>query len=299
MNYHIRVPATSANLGPGFDCLGMALELYFHLWAKPANQWRLELDGEGSADLDCSEDNLIVQTYLQTCAKFGWAPTCFQLRCDNHVPVCRGLGSSSTAIVAGISLAFLHHHEMDRQRIFEFANYVEGHPDNVGPAIFGGVQFLDLAKENAVLTALELHPAIRMCVVVPDFHVSTDAMRTGLPEISPAESAKNQALLSGLIQGLAAFDAELLRNSEKDLRHQPFRLQNQPQTHKLFQAMQKSGLGSGVFLSGSGPSVGMWVNSTFQVKNLEPILLPLGIAHRVHFLAPDLEGVFYESVSDS
>ena len=220
---HIRVPATSANLGSGFDTVGLALEYYdeleFTLNANPDDTAaHIEIHGEGEDTLPRDETHLVVSTFRRACATFGLGRLGFTLEATNNIPQARGMGSSAEAIVAGIAAAaaFAQPGDLNRPAIFDMAAQIEGHPDNVAPAVFGGLTVSwDFATAEGVGSVAipggePLHggfhtvnypvdPAITAAVFVPDYELSTEKARQALPKELPHKDAVYNVSRVGLL----------------------------------------------------------------------------------------------------
>ncbi|UCH11142.1 MAG: homoserine kinase, partial [Fidelibacterota bacterium] len=139
--YRTSVPATTANLGPGYDILGLALDLYLVATAIPAEEWFFELRGEGRHLLDTCDMNLMARAFRESCDRYGWEVQPLRVESDNPIPLARGLGSSAAAIVTGMALAQLvNRGSIDKDALFRDAAELEGHPDNVAAAVYGGLQ---------------------------------------------------------------------------------------------------------------------------------------------------------------
>ena len=200
---HVRVPATSANLGSGFDTVGLALdyhdELTFTLNDDPNDGIaHVIIHGEGADALPCDETHLVVSTFRRACATFGLGRLGFTLEATNNIPQARGMGSSAEAIVAGIAAAaaFAQTGDLNRPAVFDMAAQIEGHPDNVAPAVFGGLtvswdfETAEGVGSVAVPGGEPLHggfhavnypvdPSITAAVFVPDYELSTEKARQG------------------------------------------------------------------------------------------------------------------------
>ncbi len=257
----VSVPATSANLGPGYDVLGLALDLRLAATARPARDWNILIRGEGADQLPAKGENLMARAYVRLCGRRGWGGDPLEIEVDNPVPVARGLGSSATAIVAGMALAqLLHAGNMDRDELFREAVAMEGHPDNVAPAVFGGLQQVSMQGGKVTTDLLKLAATVKVLLVIPATIKSTDQMRAVVPEqLAPLVQAANDEALNHVLAGLADGDPEGLRYSEEDRRHQPYRLAVQPDSMAIFQLLQQHTDIAGAFLSGSGTTVGGWV----------------------------------------
>ncbi len=259
----VRVPATSANLGPGFDCLGLALELHDTITARIAGDGvRVSITGEGADDLAADESHLIAATMLVTFDRLGGRPAGFELRCENAIPQARGLGSSSAAIVAGLLLA-LHlveggPAELDEATVIQLAAEAEGHPDNVAPCVLGGVTIAWTASGPAGpagARAVRLADArgVLPVIFVPVQRGYTAQARAVLPATVPlADAAFNAARTALLVRALTG-TPELLFEATEDRLHQDYRAAAMPGTKNLLTTLRENDIAAVV--SGAGPSV--------------------------------------------
>ena len=250
----IIVPATTANIGLGFDSIGIAVDLYLTLTVvEPSNEWKIEHPfGEA---VPSNQENLIIETALAVC------PTLqpHHLVCESDIPMTRGLGSSSSAIVAGIELANqLGNLNLTPQQKVEWATKLEGHPDNVAPAILGGLVVATYDEESQEVEYLqkEIHSAIQGIALIPDFELSTKASRQVLPsEFVYSKAVQASSRSNVLVAALWQEDWEnVSRIVEKDLFHEPYRETLIPfltPVRKL--AKEKEAIGT--YLSGAGPTV--------------------------------------------
>src|SRR5512140_267255 len=187
-SFRILVPATTANLGPGFDCLGMALSLYNEIEVIPLDAPLDSLDivaieGEGAAELPCDDRNMIVYGMHRVFARAGVTPPPFTLKTINHIPMMSGLGSSSAAIVGGIVAGNeLIGNVFSREDMLALATEMEGHPDNVGPALLGGLIVAVATESLPIVTQVDV-PPLQVVIVTPDLQVSTDEARRMLPSL--------------------------------------------------------------------------------------------------------------------
>ncbi len=217
----IKAPASSANLGPGFDCLGLALNLY--------NIFRVEFAGEnrliGVEPRFNNEDNLFLQAYRAGCDSIGVKPEKLYVEFNADIPVSRGLGSSSSLLCAGLMAANqLHGEPLDREEIFQLAAGMEGHPDNVAPCIFGGLTAAAEAGGRFVCRQFAVHPEYKFTALIPDFEVTTEHARSVLPKEYPRELVvRNSSNLMLLCSALANGDIDLLREVGRDYIHEPYR----------------------------------------------------------------------------
>ncbi len=252
----LRVPATSANLGPGFDTLALALAMYLEIEAEAAAEFAIEATGR-NADL-CGEveGNLILATYRMLIEREGRTGTPLRLRMNNGIPLGMGCGSSAAARVAGVALA-AHFGSLgwDRMRIFEEAARLEGHPDNAASCVLGGFTVSGEVEERFV--ASRIAPSEEWCAVlaIPAEPLATSASRGVLPvEYARADAVHNLQCVALLTAGFAQADAALVRAGMRDWLHQPYRARVCPLLPLLQPLAQHAGV-MGVALSGAGPSV--------------------------------------------
>ena len=250
----IIVPATTANIGLGFDSIGIAVDLYLTLTVvEPSSEWKIE-HSFGEA-VPTNEENLIIETALAVCQTLQ--PQ--HLVCESDIPMTRGLGSSSSAIVAGIELANqLGELNLTSKQKVEWATKLEGHPDNVAPAILGGLVVATYDEENQEVDYLqkEIHSAIQGIALIPDFELSTKASRQVLPsEFVYSQAVQASSRSNVLVAALWQEDwNNVSRIVEKDLFHEPYRETLIPfltPVRKL--AKEKEAIGT--YLSGAGPTV--------------------------------------------
>ncbi len=253
----VEVPATSANLGPGFDCFGLALD-----WRERIELCALEsgfmidVSGEGADEIPRDESHLIIRSALVGLADLGVRAAGLRLSGHNTIPHGRGLGSSSAAIVAGlVAAAGLARAELDRGWLLRHATAIEGHPDNVAASLYGG--FVICA--NGDVTSIEPPSGLEAVAVVPNEPVSTAAARAALPAEVPLTDARfNVAHASVLTLGLARGDLTLIGRGLEDRLHQPRREHLYPRSMELVSRARELGA-VGATISGAGPTVLFWV----------------------------------------
>lgn len=256
----VTVPATSANLGPGFDCLGLALdlrdELSVELLDGPSAHVEIEVTGEGSGEVPQDRTHLVVRAIDATFARAGVDAPALRLRCHNRIPHSRGLGSSSAAIVAGIALArglLPPDARPDRDAALRLANALEGHPDNVAPALLGGFVVSGQQGDDVWARQVPVVDGLGAVVVVPPEGVRTEVARGLLPATVPhADAAANTGRAALLVAALAGDPASLLRATE-DFLHQAYRRPAMPASLDLVEALRSAGVPAVV--SGAGPTV--------------------------------------------
>lgn len=252
----VRTPASAANLGPGFDTLGLALTMHDRLSAEVLDDGlEVVVNGEGADDLPRDRSHLVVRAMDAAFDLLGEQPAGLRLTCDNTIPHARGLGSSSAAIVGGIVLARAlvegGDTRLDDAAAFQLASDLEGHPDNVAAALFGGFTIAWL--DGAVASVQRLDVAARVTVLVPPEPVSTEAARGLLPDRVPhQDAAANTSRAALLVAALTDDPAHLLAATE-DFVHQSYRAEAMPQSYELMQGLRAAGVPA--VISGAGPSV--------------------------------------------
>jgi homoserine kinase len=253
----VRVPATSANLGPGFDALGLALGLYDDVDIEMAGSGlSIEVSGEGEETAGRGEEHLVARTFRAAYASIGGVAEGLRIRCVNRIPHARGLGSSSAATVAGILAARALHPDGAKftdEDVLALATRVEGHPDNVAPCLAGGLTIAWQTPDGPRLTRLDVSPRVRPVALVPDARLSTERARGLLPEmVSHADAATNSGRAALLIAALTA-SPELLLDATEDRLHQSYRAPVMPESLDLVERLRRKGVAAVV--SGAGPTV--------------------------------------------
>jgi homoserine kinase len=258
----VRVPATSANLGPGFDTLGLALGYYDQLEVsvRPEPGVFVEVIGEGAADslapVATDETNLVVQAIAHAFAHAGVVMPGLSLRAHNTIPHSRGMGSSSAAIVSGLMAAkglLEGIATFDDDTMLDLATEMEGHPDNVAPALFGGLTIAWTTDNGPRQKKLMVHRGVSPVVFVPSFTMSTKLARSLQPTSVPHEDAIFNVSRSSLLVAALTQSPELLFESTEDKLHQDYRAEAMPQTNTLIKMLREHGFAAVV--SGAGPSV--------------------------------------------
>ncbi|WP_206811443.1 homoserine kinase [Paradesulfitobacterium ferrireducens] len=259
MKVEVRVPATSANLGPGFDCLGLALSLYNTITVETeasANSLKIKCTGPYAEGITTDESNLVWKTMLHLWHSINFPIPSVTLTLDIHIPPARGLGSSSTAIVGGLLAAnAVAGNLLTQNELLQMANALEGHPDNVAPALFGGVT-LSVPTENGVHTRiLARSPKLTAIAVVPEILVKTEKARAVLkPEVSRKDAVFNIAHVGLIVEAFLTENYELLHEGMRDKLHQDQRAALIPGMHTAIAAALEAGA-YGAALSGSGPTL--------------------------------------------
>lgn len=248
----VTVPATSANLGPGFDCLGLALRCHATLWAEAC---RGDYTIAGCPTAYASQDNLALRAYRLAQAHFG-LPGGVRMRLSSDIPVARGLGSSAALTVAGLAAACaLHMDDLPRGELLTLAARMEGHPDNVAPALLGGLQAAVTAGDGVHAVAYAVHPCWRFAVLIPPFELPTSRARAALPDPVPRADAVYGVSRTALLLGaLRDGDAGLLRVALDDRLHQPYRFPLIAGGAEVRALALRAGA-DGCCISGAGPAL--------------------------------------------
>jgi homoserine kinase len=254
----VRTPATSANLGPGFDTLGLALGLYDDLSARvTGSEYSVTVSGEGAGELATDEEHLVARAMLATFDALGERPAGFAVQCVNRIPQARGLGSSSAAIVGGVQLARALVEDGMRllgdDAALAVAARLEGHPDNVAPCLLGGFTIAWTEASGARAVRLPTAAAVRPTIFIPQERGLTSTARAALPPSVPhADAAFNSARAALLVHAITT-DPALLFTATEDRLHQGYRAEAMPGTSSLVAALRSVGVAAVV--SGAGPSV--------------------------------------------
>lgn len=261
MKITVKVPATSANLGPGFDALGLALDLWNEAEFIPTQDQKIyvRIAGEGSDKLSTDENNAIVEAALQVYELAGKPCNGLRIHCINRVPLGSGLGSSSAALLTGMLGAnALLGEPFSREEILKLAIETEGHPDNVAPAMLGGLVASIIHDSHVVslrLTLNDQRAPIHITVVFPDFDFPTKQARAILPrQIDRRDAIYNISRAVIVTEAFRLGDLDMLSEAMTDKLHQPYRLPLIPGAQAAMQAMKGAGAAA-VALSGAGPSL--------------------------------------------
>ncbi|HLL67268.1 MAG TPA: homoserine kinase [Micromonosporaceae bacterium] len=254
----VRVPATSANLGPGFDALGLALDLHDEVTAHAAgDSVVVRVVGEGAGELPTDERHLVVRAMYEAFDVLGARPTGLRLDCRNRIPQARGLGSSSAAIVAGILLARGlvdgGAARLDDAAALALAARIEGHPDNVAPCLLGGFTIAWTNAQGGRAVRLSPSGSVRPVVFVPAGRGLTEQARLALPATVPHADASFNAGRSALLVHALTAEPGLLFAATEDRLHQPYRAAGMPASAALVAQLREAGVAAVV--SGAGPSV--------------------------------------------
>ncbi|HJV44293.1 MAG TPA: homoserine kinase [Bacillota bacterium] len=290
----VKVPASTANLGPGFDTIGMAFQLYTTIRMMPADSPRVILHGEELQELPIDQTNLVYRMaeYLFEKANKKLPPICIEMK--SEVPLTRGLGSSAAAIVGGLVAAnYLAEEPFTQDEIFTMAANLEGHPDNVGASLYGGIVVAVMDEGQARHIKIDPLPDLQAIAVIPDFQLSTEKARSVLPSnYTRTDTVYSLGHASLLVGALASGRYDVLRFAMRDRIHQPYRTALVPGMSKLLEEAHEYGA-LGTALSGAGPTIISLL--TDKADRLEQFfretLLEQGIGSTTIHLVPDTRGV--------
>ncbi|GAA1794416.1 MULTISPECIES: homoserine kinase [Leucobacter] len=258
----VRVPATSANLGPGFDTLGLALAHGDELTAttRPDGAIRVAVSGVGEGEVPTDASNLVARSAAHVYSRLGRELPGLDIVAHNRIPHGRGMGSSGSAIVAGVMIAagLLASDpesplDLSEDELLAFATELEGHPDNVAPALFGGLTIAWTTDEGPRFKRLLVHRGVAPLVLVPSFTMSTELARSLQPKEVPYADAVFNVSRSALLVAALTQSPELLFAATEDRLHQDYRGEAMPQTRDLIRALRAAG--HAAVVSGAGPSI--------------------------------------------
>lgn len=249
----IRVPATSANLGPGFDCLGLALDLWNEISFEEANSLRYHAHGEGAEKLNKGNRNLLTKSYARVFEICGQRLNGANILAQNAIPMSSGLGSSAAAIVAGLFGANeILGKPLSGNDLLKIATEMEGHPDNVAPALQGGL-VVSVMKKAEIITRRYEVPELTLVIVKPNVEWLTKTARAVLPKsISRADAVHNIGRTALVVDALRNGDLDLLQQVMEDRIHQPYRLRHIAGGMAAYKCARQFGAAA---LSGAGPSI--------------------------------------------
>ena len=252
----VKVPATTANMGPGFDSIGMALQIYNIVYAEQIPSGLEIIIQEGSKDIPTDENNLIYKTILKFYKIIGRDVPGIRIIQQDHIPHTRGLGSSAACIVAGLHIAnAMSHSFFSKEELVQIAAQIEGHPDNTTPAILGGMTIGAMDHTDMKYVKVQVAENITFSVMIPDFTLSTELAREVLPkEISLQDGVFNASRAALLAASMITGDVDNLPMAMQDRFHEPYRKHLIPNMEEIMKESRNHGA-KGVFLSGAGPTL--------------------------------------------
>lgn len=293
-----KVPASTANLGPGFDSLGMALPLYtwVELSKSRSGETSFALYGDGMESLPRDKSNLIYKVAQQVFREAGIEVPELHIEMYSEIPLARGLGSSASAIIGALVAAnALIGSPLDRDKLFHMATELEGHPDNVAASLFGGIVVSAWDGKRAQCARIEPHEALKALVAIPAFELLTEKARHALPaQVPMADAVFNVGRSSLLVAALATGELSLISHAMQDRLHQPYRAALIPGMAEILDRAADFGA-LGAALSGAGPTLIAFVDAASPDKTsletfLKDTLAKEGIASETLWLKPCSNG---------
>ena len=254
----VAAPATTANLGPGYDCLGMALDLWNTVEVEriSGEAPSVAVAGEGAGELEAGAGNLVYRSMEFLHRELGRPMPPVRVTCANEIPLARGLGSSAAAIAGGLVAAnALSGGEFSSRELLEMAATIEGHPDNVAAAVMGGLQLVVTEESTLYTVPVSIPAAMHAVLFIPERRIATADARAVLPQhLNVADAVHNMARVALLVAGMATNHPEYLDIATQDRLHQPYRQPLFPAMKLLMKAARDAGA-LGAFMSGSGSTV--------------------------------------------
>lgn len=299
----VHVPATSANLGPGFDTLGIALGYADELSVRSRDEpgVRVAVHGVGTGEVPTDEQNLVVRSAAHVFERLGRAMPGLEIDAQNRIPHGRGMGSSGAAIVAGVMIAAgllardAEPLQLQDDQLLRFATELEGHPDNVAPALFGGLTIAWIGDDGSPrFKRLAVHRGVCPLVLVPDFTMSTELARSLQPKQVPHEDAVFNVSRSALLVAALTQSPELLFEATEDRLHQDYRGEAMPATRDLIAALRAEG--HAAVVSGAGPSVLVLSGDPGARIAAAELATAMPGGWEPHFLAVDIKGATVEEI---
>jgi homoserine kinase len=289
----VRVPASSANLGPGFDTFGLALGIYDEIEVTAVDgPSRVEIEGVGAGEVEVDERNLVVRSAARAFAEAGAPMPGLAIRARNVIPHGGGLGSSAAAIVSGLMAAkglLGPDAGLDAERLLALATEIEGHPDNVATALLGGLTIAWSVGGVPRAKKLIVHRGVSPLVCVPDFSVSTEHARSLQPQSVPYQDAVFNLSRSALLVAALVQSPELLFEATEDRLHQDYRAGAMPQTYEMVQRLRAQG--HAAVVSGAGPSILVLASDPAARAGAATIVADSGDSHwDSRMLAVDVRG---------
>ena len=255
MRVEVKVPATSANMGAGFDTLGVALNLYNKITVEEIDKG-LEIQTLNKGYVPRDERNLIYRAIITLFDYVGYTPKGLKITQNSEIPMTRGLGSSSACIVGGMLCAnVISGRKLNYNEIANLASHMEGHPDNVGPAMYGGFCVSLMEDDKTIIKSIKVNPNIRFALMIPNYFVSTRQSREALPHhVSFSDAVYNISHASMLQAAFVSGDTKCLKYGVKDKLHQPYRKGIVEGIDEIFNTSYELG-SCATYLSGSGPTI--------------------------------------------
>jgi homoserine kinase len=292
----VKVPATSANMGPGFDTMGIALNIYNYFFVE---ETKGGLEISGCEDDLCNENNLVYKSMVHCFNLMGYKFKGLKIRLEGDIPLSRGFGSSATCIIGGILAAnTIAGNPLNKEEVLDLAISIEGHPDNVAPALLGSLVLSTMDNDKVIYNRLKIAKGLKFCALVPDFTLSTRKARAVLPKtVSYKDAVFNLSRSSLLVSALMNGNFNIIPQSCQDRLHQPYRSKLIPSFDEIFEKSKE--LNSlATYLSGAGPSIMVILreNDNDFVQNIGRFLEGLPHKWKVIELEIDEIGAVVENI---
>lgn len=288
----VKVPATTANMGPGFDSIGMALSMYNIVYAEEIKEGFEIIIQDGSPDIPTDESNLIYKTIQYFYHNIGKSMPSIRIVQQDSIPHTRGLGSSAACIVSGLHIAnALSKSFFSKEELVQMAAQIEGHPDNTSPALLGGMTIGAMNERDMKYVKVRVAEHIHFAVMIPDFTLSTELARSVLPKEVPLKDAIFNSSRAGLLAAsMITGDIDNLSLAMEDRLHEPYRAQLIPNMYEIINQAKYYGA-KGAFLSGAGPTlIAVIKNVVAFRKEMAQYLDTLTDKWQVQMLQVDNEG---------
>lgn len=287
----IKVPATSANLGPGFDSIGMALSMYNYLYVKPSDK-KLEIISKNGNNDFCNQDNLIYKTIVDfyNITGKGCVPN-LKLIQDDNIPFASGLGSSAACVVSGLLAAnYLTKLNLSKDELCDMAAKIEGHPDNSTPALVGSITVGAMNNGHLSYIKLNVVPKLRIALMIPKFEVKTEFSRSVLPKNYDIKDVVfNVSRVALLVAAFTTGDYDKLKEATCDRLHEPYRMNIINNMKDILDMANKLGA-KGSFLSGAGPSLVAFTDNDEFFVSMQKYLESLKDKWTIREVSIDING---------
>jgi len=291
----LKIPGSTSNLGPGFDTLGMAVNIYLNLEAEPSDELKISIFGEGANEIKKNRNNLVYRSFQEYFKYVGEPYFPIKLTLKNEIPLKRGLGSSGAAIVGGLLIAREMTGKMvSDEELLNIATSIEGHPDNVTPTLFGGLTISCIMKNRVIFSRIRFPKSIKLAAVIPDINISTKEARAILPKkINFKDAVFNVQRVSLLINSFYFKDFNNIKFYFEDKLHQNYRKIFVPGFDRAVEMGIRAGA-LGVYLSGSGPTIMVFYRDKGNIitKTIADVFYKKNISCRIVYLKPVLEETF-------
>lgn len=297
----VKIPATSANMGSGFDCIGIALDIWNSIKVKeiPGSSSKVILSGQGEESLDTNEDNLTLRSFNQLFKELNLTPPIVSIECNNQIPLARGIGSSSAALVGGLYAANVYAgNPLNKYDLLKIAGLEEGHIDNVAPAIFGGMQIGIHENDLINVTNVPIHSNdLKAVLFVPNVPMLTSEARGLLDDkVLRSDAVFNIARSALLVHSFITGEWDNLLYATQDMMHQPYRQKMFFPMKNIIRAALNSGA-AGAFLSGAGSTILAFCTDREYTIGYEmaDAAMKSGVEGEILVTKPSLQGVYNEN----